>query len=269
MQMNSTVIGTQRGTLDFTIHLAAKRLMESQNAGGFWSDCFDTGAMPDAQTAICLYLLGVDDPEWTSSLLSRILSTQRQDGSWGVYPEDGGDLSTSVECYYALQLYGWWRNHTEEQRLAQEFILRRGGMKRCRNLTKTILAIGGEIPWSWLPSPRLYLLLFSDWFPISIWDVVTFTRLHIVPMLILSSFRYVAKGATTRVLDGLLTPRQRRFALSRNQADGGRQPSSTMLRRLSRCIHWMMDKREEDGTAAGYHSSTFLVIFALCALGMR
>ena len=29
----------------------------------------------------------------------------------------------------------------------------------------------------------------------------------------------------------------------------------------------MLEKREEDGTAAGYHSSTFLVIFALRAIG--
>lgn len=33
---------------------------------------FDSGVMSDAQTAISLHLLGVTDPQWTNSLLSRI-----------------------------------------------------------------------------------------------------------------------------------------------------------------------------------------------------
>lgn len=274
MRLISTLTSSEIDALKNTTHRAVERLIESQSPGGFWTDCFDTGCMPDAQTAVYLHQLGVDDPAWTTPLLSRILSTQREDGSWGVYPGDDGDLSTSVECYYALQVYGGWHGHVEEKHLAEQFILRQGGLKRCRNLTKMLLAIGGEIPWSWLPSPRLYLHLFSRWSPIAIWDIVTFTRLHIPPMLILSTLEYVADGGVAPVLSDLIATRQqrslrvkRRIHHRRNYRNHHNRPSPRMLLRFFRCLKWMMDKREEDGTVAGYHSSTFLVIFALRALG--
>lgn len=265
MQASSTRTCIDKNALAHTAHKAVKRLIDSQSMRGCWTDCFDTGSMPDAQTAIYLHLLGVDDPEWTKPLLSRVLSTQRADGSWGVYPGDEGDLSTSVECYYALQLYGRWDNYIERKRLATQFIHRNGGLKRCRNLTKMVLAIGGEIPWSWLPLPKLYLLLFANWSPIAIWDIVMFTRLHIPPMLVLSTLEYVENGDLVPVL-GDLIPKRQYYSL-RRKARHRRQPSLTTLHRFFRCLTWMLDKREEDGTAAGYHSSTFLVIFALRALG--
>ncbi|KPV45701.1 prenyltransferase/squalene oxidase repeat-containing protein [Alicyclobacillus ferrooxydans] len=267
MQGFSTETRLEKDALEHTIHKAVQRLMESQDKGGFWAECFDTGVMPDAQTVVYLHLLGVNDTEWTDPLLERILSNQRENGAWGVYPGDEGDLSTSVECYYALQLYGRWDNHTEKKSLAKHFILRNGGLKRCRNLTKILLAIGDEIPWSWLPSPRLYLLLFSDWSPLSIWDIVTFTRLHIPPMLALSTFEYVEHSNEAPILRELVPEAQQRNLRFLSRGCFGRRPTSNMLHRLFRCLKWMLEKREEDGTAAGYHSSTFLIIFALRALG--
>lgn len=249
--------------LDETIHAALETVLNSQNSEGFWSDCFDTGAMPNAQTAIALYLLGVADAEWTNSLLSQIMSTQRCDGSWSVYPTGEGDLSTTVECYYALQLYGYWDGYKERRSLAEDFILRSGGLKQCRNLTKMFLALGGEISWNWLPSPRLYLLLFSSWFPVGIRDIVTFTRLHVAPMLLLSSMKFVSDKRSEPVLKNLMWTTE----LHVETLTERRSLSPRMYRPLFRCLKWVLERREADGTVAGYHSSTLLVIFTLRAFG--
>ncbi|MFD1676755.1 prenyltransferase/squalene oxidase repeat-containing protein [Alicyclobacillus fodiniaquatilis] len=252
--------------LDATIRMAVNRLRDGQHVTGCWTDCFDTGVMPDAQTVICLYLLGVDDDDWITILLQRLLEAQRPDGTWGVYPGDEGDLSTTVECYYALQLHGAWSGLPERQAQAKQFILRQGGLKRCRNLTKVILAIGGEIPWRWLPSPRVYSLLFSQRFPVSIFDMVTFTRLHVAPMLLLSSCQFVAAPADGRMLADLMSGHLWGRRLQSFDKRGARRRLS---RRMSHCLAWMLAEREADGTTAGYHSSTFLTIFAMQALGFE
>ncbi|KPV45671.1 hypothetical protein AN477_01820 [Alicyclobacillus ferrooxydans] len=249
--------------MDAIIQTALQQLFKSQTPQGVWIDCFDTGAMPNAQTSIALYLLGVSDTDWTNLLLRQILATQRSDGAWSIYPTGQGDLSTTVECYYALQLYGYWDGYDDRQRLAEAFIRQSGGLKKCRNLTKVFLALGGEISWSWLPSPKIYLLLFSKWFPVGIWDIVTFTRLHVAPMLLLSSLKFVSDKPKNSVLTNLMVKSQHYT----EKHDVSKQLSPKAHRRLYRCLKWVLERRESDGTVAGYHSSTLLVIFALRAFG--
>lgn len=251
--------------LEKVIAQSIEQLERAQGPNGAWLDCFDSGVMSDAQTVISLHLLGITDPQWTNPLLSRIELHQRIDGSWGVYPEDNGDLSTTVECYYALELYNRWESRPLFKKDAKDFIIRHGGLYKCRNLTKMFLAIGGEIPWSWLPSPKIYSWMFAKHTPLHIWDIVMFTRLHIPPMLILSSLGYVSDAVKRAVLGELLT--RTTYKGRMNQHKSQHRLQSWQRERLSRCIEFMLGERESDGTAAGYHSSTFLILHALKALG--
>ncbi|MCY0876868.1 MAG: hypothetical protein OWT28_11450 [Firmicutes bacterium] len=126
------------------VQMAMATLVQEQADDGAWHHAFDMGVMPDAQTAIFLYLLGHTDPAWTQAIFRRIRCTQRVDGSWGVFPDAPGDLSTTVECYYALSLYAAWQGHETERTAAEAFICQKGGLQACRNLTKVVLAIGGR-----------------------------------------------------------------------------------------------------------------------------
>ncbi len=267
--------------LQETIRLATLRILQTQSADGSWRDCFDTGLMPDAQTAIFLHLLGVRDGEWVDPLLRRILKEQRSDGGWGLYAGDDGDLSVSVECYYALTVYDAWPVQQEGvggeacgnvRRRAGDFIRARGGLLECRNLTKMLLAIGGEIPWESLPSPRLYSHLFSRFSPVSIRDITMFTRLHIAPMLLLGHLRYVSDVVTDPVLQDLRVNEAPYWGQIRGKdRRARRRPAETnmsrMPLRLRRCVDFILREREADGTVAGYHSSTFLMLLAIRALG--
>ena len=75
-----------------------------------------------------------------------MLSKQREDGSWGQYFEAPGDVSTSVECYFALKLAGISAD-AAEMRKAKEFILSKGGVPRVRIFTKIWLSLFRQ--WEW------------------------------------------------------------------------------------------------------------------------
>lgn len=254
--------------IDTGVHRIVQRamaaLLQEQADDGAWHHAFDMGVMPDAQTAIFLHLLGHADPPWTQALLQRLRGTQRSDGSWGVFPDAPGDVSTTVECYYALSLYAAWQDYEKERTAAEAFIVQKGGLNACRNLTKVVLAIGGEVSWDELPAPVLYAWLWSPVTPVSLWDLVTFTRLHVASMILLSAHRYVSPFALHPIL-GHLVVRQTR-------------PASTPLRwlhklatpsvLLRRCARFLCSEREQDGTLAGYHSSTFLFLCATRAFDL-
>lgn len=239
---------------------AISALLKEQTADGSWRYGFEMGVTPDAQTAIFLYLLDYPDVKWTQSLLIRLLALQNPDGSWGSHEGAVGDLSTTVECYYALHLYDGWSSFPRERAAAERFILQSGGIHACRNLTKVILAIGGEISWTKLPAPALYAWLWSPLSPVQMSDVVMFTRLHVASMVILSAHRYVSPAANVPKLAHLFTEQRRRNWSSY------RLPVPRHL--LRRCLQYLQSEREDDGTLAGYHSSTFLFLFAQCAEGI-
>lgn len=254
--------------IDQVIQSSAEALLESQSPIGAWMECFDTGTMSDAQTAISLYFLNIKDEVWIEGLLHRIKSGLRESGYWGLYSDDDGDLSTTVECYYALQLYNRWVEHPEIQQQVEQNIIRSGGLQKCRNLTKMFLAVGGEIPWFWLPTPWLYKFLFSTISPIRIHHIVTFTRLHIAPMILLSATK--ARLHDDHVLGHLMT----RSTISITRLINkwvSRLPSKFVVpqKYIQQCQKFIQDHVENDGSLGGYHSSTFLYLFTFYKNGDR
>ncbi len=239
---------------------AKKVLLQEQSLDGSWLHGCEMGVMPDAQTAIFLYLLGQQDTAWTDGLLIRVLGMQRADGSFGSYENAKGDLSTTVECYYALMLYEAWNNYTDEMQRAEQFIMRNGGVRACRNLTKVLLAIGGEITWADLPAPSLYAWLFTTFSPVNLYDVVTFTRLHIASMVILADVQYVSPFSPKPMLQHL-------HSLQSKKRRKRRRHQYVPKWLITNCIQFLFSQREQDGTLAGYHSSTFLFLCSLSALG--
>lgn len=246
------------------IQKAVTSLLNEQATDGSWQHGFEMGIMPDAQTASFLYLLNYRDPIWIQGLIDRMRETQNTDGSWSPYPDSPGDLSTTVECYYAMTLYDAWDEYPDERLATEQFILRSGGLKACRNLTKMLLAIGGEISWIHLPSPTLYAWLWSDLSPVKMQDIVTFTRLHIASMIIVSAHQYVSPVVSTRKLGHLMAYGSVIKLQRRSKHKRGMSVPTTLLRR---CMHYLNSQRELDGTLAGYHSSTFLFLFAQLAMG--
>ncbi|MCU6707462.1 squalene--hopene cyclase [Paenibacillus sp. J5C_2022] len=258
-------------------------LLQQQQPDGSWRFCFDNGTTIDAFFIILLRSLENDKYEpLLRRLHDRIVRRQRQDGGWSLYEdEEAGNLSSSVDAYYAL-LYSGYSSHDDgHMRLGRRFITAGGGLGGVTSvLSKTILAATGQRPWpksiNLIPPP---LVLFPPSFPVSLYDFSSYARIHLVPMLVMAERKLALRTETTPDLSHLLAHN----APAMNDADAqAHDIAANMQAGLSRLIgrpaliretaikraeQFMLDRIEVDGTLYSYASCTILMIFALLALG--
>src|SRR4051812_2335084 len=103
------MIDTKKG-VDWIID----RLRKDQSPDGSWAYPFETGISTDAYMIILLRTLELHDEELIQGLAKRILSRQEKNGAWKLYYDEGdGNLTATVEAYYALLYSGYHRK--EEQ----------------------------------------------------------------------------------------------------------------------------------------------------------
>ena len=105
---------------------------------------------------------------------------------------DPGDISTTVEAYFALKLAGVSAD-SEPLKKAREFILRAGGVEATRVFTKVNLSLFGQFDWKALPSLPVEINLLPSWFPINIYTCSSWSRSTIVPLSVILAFKPVKK----------------------------------------------------------------------------
>ena len=116
----------------------------------------------EAEYLMLTHFLGIGDEDTWRKLANHLLKTQREDGTWGQYYGSPGDLSTSVECYFALKLAGV---SPDDPRMAKarEFILSKGGVPKARVFTKIWLALFGQWDWKSVPTLPPEMALLPSW----------------------------------------------------------------------------------------------------------
>ncbi len=112
-----------------------------------------------------------------------LLREQRDHGGWELYFGDGGELSTTIEAYFALKLAGYPADDKRLQR-ARQFILARGGVTKSRVFTKLHLALFGAYPWHGLPTLPPWFMFVPKWFPFNIYTMASWARSSTVPLLV-------------------------------------------------------------------------------------
>ena len=182
-----------------------------QDPAGFWCGQLESNATMEAEYMMLSHFLGCVDQERWRKLTNFILSKQQDDGSWGQYYQAPGDLSTSVECYFALKLAGYAADSAPLEK-AREFILSRGGVPRVRIFTKIWLALFGQWDWRGTPSMPPEMIFLPSWFPFNIYRFSSWARATIVPMLIILSRRPSCPVPESAQIDEL-------YPGSRNQTD--------------------------------------------------
>ena len=125
---------------------------DTQDASGYWWGELESNNTMEAEYVMLCRFLGHRNPEREQHIVNYLLTKQKDDGSWAVYFGAPGDLSTSVECYFALKLCGV-DPQSDPMTRAREFILARGGIPRARVFTRIWLALFGQ--WKWEGTPRL------------------------------------------------------------------------------------------------------------------
>ena len=259
-------------------------LKDEQTADGSWNYPFDTGVKTDSYMIILLRTLEINDEDLILRLTERILSKQEKDGSWRLFfDEKEGNLSYTVESYYALLYSGFYSKSDTRLRRAKSFILKNGGMEKAEMFTKVLLALTGQYKWpTFFPLP-VELMLLPLSFPINFYDFSVFGRANLAPIMILAAKKYSKKAKGSPNLSDLFATRKNEFFSAKEKRsfenifsiiDHGIKsilmaPGYVRSYAIERAKQYMLNHLEPDGTFYSYFSSTFLMIFALMSLGYK
>jgi squalene-hopene/tetraprenyl-beta-curcumene cyclase len=145
-----------------------------------------------AEYLMLLHFLGLKDEVRDRKIAQHILKMQRLDGTWSLYWGGKGDLSTTVEAYFALKLAGFSADDLP-LRKARKVILEKGGVEAARVFTKIYLALFGEFDWKGIPSIPVEINLLPAWFPLNIYNFSSWARSTIVPLSIILGLKPVRR----------------------------------------------------------------------------
>ncbi len=181
----TVLISPPSGLLDKVSKAARKTqsyYMNQQHEDGYWWYELESNVTITSEYLMLLHFLGLKDDAKYKKIAHHILKNQRPDGTWAVYWEGKGDLSTTVEAYFALKLAGL---SADDPRLrkAREFIIENGGVEASRVFTKIYLAIFGEFDWKAVPSIPVEFIFVPSWFPFNIYNLSSWARSTIVPLM--------------------------------------------------------------------------------------
>jgi squalene-hopene/tetraprenyl-beta-curcumene cyclase len=159
-----------------------------QASEGYWWAELESNVSITAEYVMLLYLLESIDAERQKKMVKYLLNQQCPDGSWALYFGDEGDLSSTVETYFALKLSGE-DPQSDPMRSARAFILKHGGIEATRVFTKIWLALFGQYDWNMIPSMPVELVLLPSDFYFNIYEFSSWARGTIVPLAIIMAIR--------------------------------------------------------------------------------
>src|SRR5690242_2427275 len=86
------------------LELARDHLLSLQDKAGWWRGELQTNVTMDAEDMLLREFLGVRTQDGTERSAAWIRSQQRADGTWANFHGGPGELSTTIEAYWALRL---------------------------------------------------------------------------------------------------------------------------------------------------------------------
>ena len=269
---------------------ASEHLLSLQDDVGWWRGELQTNVTMDAEDMLLREFLGVRRADQTERSAAWIRSQQRTDGTWANFDGGPGELSTTIEAYWALRLAGD-EPRSEHLRAAAEFVRQHGGLKRARVFTHVWLALFGLWSWDRVPALPPEVVLLPPSVPLNVYDFASWARQTIVALSIVKACRPVhplpfeleelraleeprAIGATP------LQPSRRRAgrAVSRRRLWLGRLDRLLLayerrplapLRRLAlmRAERWIVRRQEADGSWGGIQPPWVYSLIALSLCG--
>ncbi len=274
--MSSSTVDV-RSEAQVALKRACERLLSLQDRAGWWKGELQTNVTMDAEDMLLREFLGIREAAQSERSAAWIRSQQRADGTWANFYGGPGELSTTIEAYWALRLAGDTAN-AEHMRRAAEFIRAHGGLEQARVFTHVWLALFGLWPWERIPALPPELVLLPRQAPLNIYDFACWARQTIVALSVVSAHRPCRELPFD--LHELHGPRA--WAPRRPSSRAGawlarldralhfyeRRPL-TPLRRvaLARAERWIVRRQEADGSWGGIQPPWVYSLIALHLLG--
>lgn len=252
-----------------------------QDHEGYWWAELESNTTITSEYIMLHTILGGLDPSRRAAMVKYLLKQQRPNGSWGLYYGDEGDVSTTVETYFALKLAGQdprW----EPMARARAFVLEKGGVEASRVFTKIWLALFGEYSWNKIPSMPVEIVLLPEDFVFNIYEFSSWARGTIVPLSIVMALRPRMRLPKSLQIPELfvrceprhpvgkpLSPTHRLFRLiDRVVKQYERRPIPWLrARAIDAARNWVLDHQEDSGDWAGIQPPMVYSILALHYLG--
>ncbi|MEW6267880.1 MAG: squalene--hopene cyclase [Thermodesulfobacteriota bacterium] len=275
------------GLLGDAIGNARESLLRKQHPAGYWHAPLEANVGMDAQYVIFNRFVGRRPEAIERRLVEHMLAKQADDGSWPLYQDGPGHLSTTIEAYFAMKLAGLSPDEPAMRR-ARDFVLGHGGLARAQVFTRAYLAYFGEFPWWGLPAMPAELMLLPPWFPLNIYAMSSWARETVVPLLVLFAnkprvtldpqlgvrelwLREPRRGDLAFAPEDRWLPFSwRNFFLRLDQALKlvGRSPWKPLRRRaLERAERWILERQDKNGGWGGIQPPMLNCVMALQTLG--
>lgn len=181
-----------RNSLDLAIERSRDFFFREQLPQGYWWAELESNCTITAEYIMLFHFMEIVDTERERKMANYLLSKQTKEGFWTIYFGGPGDLSTTVEAYFALKLAGYPADHPAMAK-ARAFILKKGGIIKCRVFTKIFLALFGEFAWFGVPSMPIELMLLPNWAYFNMYEFSSWSRATIIPLSIVMAARPVKK----------------------------------------------------------------------------
>jgi squalene-hopene/tetraprenyl-beta-curcumene cyclase len=248
---------------------ACEHLLSLQNAAGWWQGELQTNVTMDAEDMLLREFLGIRRPEKTARSAAWIRSQQRADGTWGNFHGAPGELSTTIEAYWALRLAGDGPEQ-EHMRRAAAFVRAHGGIERARVFTHVWLALFGLWSWDRVPALPPEIALLPRWVPLNVYDFACWARQTIVALSLVKAHRPVRPlGFDLSELDSggadarAARPRALRLLDSITRFYE-RHPIGPLRRiAVARAERWIVCRQEADGSWGGIQPPWVYSLIAL------
>jgi len=244
---------------------------------GYWWAELESNVTITSEYVMLTRLLGIPITEKQGSFVRYLLNHQNDNGSWGLYYGDGGEVSTTIEAYFALKLLGE-KPSSEPLAKAREFILQHGGIEAARVFTKIWLALFDQYDWVKVPSMPVELVLLSPDNIFSVYEFSSWARGTAVPLSIVLCFRPKFKLPESLCIKELFAPAHDSkldsrinkvfFVFDRLAKRYEQQPIRSIRRRaIETAKNWIIDHQEESGDWGGIQPPMVYSLLALNYLG--
>jgi squalene-hopene/tetraprenyl-beta-curcumene cyclase len=185
--MATSIVKTQNEA-DVALELACGHLLSLQNDAGWWQGELQTNVTMDAEDMLLREFLGIRKEDETERSAAWIRSQQREDGTWANFYGADGELSTTIEAYWALRLAGD-PVEADHMLVAAAWIRSQGGVARARVFTHLWLALFGLWSWDRVPALPPEVIMLPSWVPLNVYDFACWARQTIVALSLVKAHR--------------------------------------------------------------------------------
>lgn len=186
------MVGDAQDPLDKAIERTRNFFFREQVPEGYWWAELESNVTITAEYIMLFHFLGMVDRVRERKMAHYILSKQTVEGAWSIWFGGPGDLSATIEAYFALKLAGYAADDPVMCK-ARDFILSKGGILKARVFTKVFLALFGEFSWLGVPSMPIELMMLPEWAYFNLYEFSSWSRATIIPLSVVMSENPVRK----------------------------------------------------------------------------